>query len=446
MKLQKYISTILDTLIAFVLLMFFASFGLRDGRTSGWYQQWFPNMNGSTITSMTFLDSLTGFAVTNSNSSNQSYILKTTNGGDNWNIQLTTYPNFNKVSFVDQNYGFASAYTDALFKTTNGGLNWFILSNGGIFPNDMAVFNKDTILYVQASPLIGGVFLSTNSGLNWQRIWNAGGTNQNPSSIYMFNKNFGFHWGSSGMRRTTDGGFNWTTIPGENYSGIQMADTLIGWKTAGSSIMMKTTNGGLNWFAQQLPNLSHIYDWTKVFAINKDTVWMIGNLNYFGLLYKTTNGGNNWGYQFADTSIHITLDHFINFVNSKIGWASSTCCNSEIHTITGGNDTTFFTTIHNNITEIAEIFLLYQNNPNPFNPATNINYKILKKVKSQTLKVKIEIYDINGKHVNTLVNDYKEPGNYNVIFDGSNLSSGIYFYSLFADGVIIDTKKMLLIK
>ncbi|HEY5125325.1 MAG TPA: YCF48-related protein, partial [Ignavibacteria bacterium] len=248
----KYISKILDILIALVLLLFFSSFGFRDGRTSGWYQQFFPNMNGSTITNMTFLDSLTGFAVTNSNSSNQSYILKTTNGGDNWNIQITTYPNFNKISFVDQNNGFASAYTDALFKTTNGGSNWFAQSNNGIFPNDMAVLNIDTILYVRSDIIDGGVYRTTNGGLIWQALGQVGGSGQ-PSEIYMFDKNIGFNCGTSGMKKTTNGGVNWFLIPNEVFLDIQLIDSSIGWRCNGD--IKKTTDGGLTWTLQQLPQI-----------------------------------------------------------------------------------------------------------------------------------------------------------------------------------------------
>ena len=55
-------------------------------------------------------------------------------------------------------------------------------------------------------------------------------------------------------------------------------------------------------------------------------------------------------------------------------------------------------------------------------------------------------YNITGKEITTLVNEKKSSGNYEVTFNGSNLSSGIYFYSLFADGAIIDTKKAILLK
>jgi hypothetical protein len=95
---------------------------------------------------------------------------------------------------------------------------------------------------------------------------------------------------------------------------------------------------------------------------------------------------------------------------------------------------------------IPDFFILFQNYPNPFNPYTNIKYQIANN-KFVTLKV----YDILGKEVTTLVNEKQSPGTYEVQFPNSKLAnvqlpSGIYFYSLFADGNLIKTKKMLLIK
>ena len=68
MKSKKTFSRVLDRLILASILLFFASAGFQDKSISGWYRQYITNLNGSTIKDMTFLDSLTGFAVTNSNS------------------------------------------------------------------------------------------------------------------------------------------------------------------------------------------------------------------------------------------------------------------------------------------------------------------------------------------------------------------------------------------
>jgi hypothetical protein len=100
------------------------------------------------------------------------------------------------------------------------------------------------------------------------------------------------------------------------------------------------------------------------------------------------------------------------------------------------------------IETIPKNFLLFQNYPNPFNPSTTIKYSIPVEGKITNSKLKsvvLRVYDVLGKEVATLVNENQKPGNYEVEFDGSSLSSGIYFYRLQA-GDFIETKKMILIK
>lgn len=96
--------------------------------------------------------------------------------------------------------------------------------------------------------------------------------------------------------------------------------------------------------------------------------------------------------------------------------------------------------IKNISTEVPERFSLLQNYPNPFNPGSIIRFKI-KDSRFVTLKV----YDGAGKEVGLLVNEKLQPGEYEAKFDGSRLSSGIYFYRLSA-GDFSETKKMILIK
>jgi hypothetical protein len=90
---------------------------------------------------------------------------------------------------------------------------------------------------------------------------------------------------------------------------------------------------------------------------------------------------------------------------------------------------------------------LKQNYPNPFNPSTVISYQIpasLNPSKGGTL-VTLKVYDILGSEVALLVNEEQPAGKYQVEFDASELSSGIYFYQLTA-GEFIQTKKMVLIR
>jgi hypothetical protein len=83
------------------------------------------------------------------------------------------------------------------------------------------------------------------------------------------------------------------------------------------------------------------------------------------------------------------------------------------------------TGININGNEIPSEFNLYQNYPNPFNPSTKIKFAITK-----IERVNISIYDMLGRKINTLVNEELTPGVYDVVFNGSYLSSGIYFYRI----------------
>jgi hypothetical protein len=89
---------------------------------------------------------------------------------------------------------------------------------------------------------------------------------------------------------------------------------------------------------------------------------------------------------------------------------------------------------------IPNFYALGQNYPNPFNPATKIQYAIPK-----AGDVSLVVYDILGRQVATLVNEFKNPGVYTIDFNASSLSSGVYFYKI-QSGTFTDTKKMLLVK
>jgi len=90
--------------------------------------------------------------------------------------------------------------------------------------------------------------------------------------------------------------------------------------------------------------------------------------------------------------------------------------------------------------EIPQHYELEQNYPNPFNPVTNIRFKI-----SNAGNTKITVFDLLGKEVGILVNQYLQAGAYEVNFNAANLTSGIYFYKL-SSGNFTDLKRMILIK
>jgi len=86
-----------------------------------------------------------------------------------------------------------------------------------------------------------------------------------------------------------------------------------------------------------------------------------------------------------------------------------------------------------------------QNYPNPFNPTTTINFSIASNGKNEILNTKLTVYNSLGQEVEVLVNEALGSGNYSVKFNGTNLSTGIYFYKI-SSGVFSNVKKMILIK
>ncbi len=247
--------------------------------------------------------------------------------------------------------------------------------------------------------------------------------------------------------KTTNSGVSWFAIATGTQAGwldIHFVDSLTGWRCSPFG-MKKTTDGGFNWVTEILPygGIIQTNGIGSFSVINRDTLWGNGgyvlypNNRVAPFLNRTTDGGNTWFFQIPDTSIHYIGSGFVRFYDKLRGWAYDG--SSGIHTITGG-DTIWYTGIQKINNKIPKVFRLFQNYPNPFNPVTIINYEL--KIKSN---VKIIVYDITGKEVITLVNQIQNAGVYQVDFSDSNLSSGVYFYRIQA-GEFVQSKKMVLIK
>ncbi len=145
---------------------------------------------------------------------------------------------------------------------------------------------------------------------------------------------------------------------------------------------------------------------------------------YTGLI---TNGGDGTNDLLIDTNLNV----FSTGVSKKTDNNGIVAFTRKINQIVGINP------ISN---QVLQNYMLYQNFPNPFNPITKIYYSI-----PRISKVTIVVYDILGRLVRSLVNDFKEVGNYTVSFDGSGLASGVYFFRIEA-GDFVDSKKMVLVQ
>ena len=460
------LNTLSTVLFYFSILLFIIGFNFTDSPPPfGWYQQFMPNLNNQPISDIFFIDSLTGWAVTGTNNGpgHINYVLKTTNMGDNWSIVFTDTSYFSRIKFINSNTGFVSGGsgggTGYLYKSMNSGINWVRIGSPGTGENeDMAVLNQDTLWVVDHDGLVGGVYLTTNGGVNWLRQLNLGSTN--PGSIYMLNRNIGFisKYGNYIMK-TTNSGVNWDTIVTGTSAGwlsIHFVDSLTGWRCSPFG-MKKTTDGGFNWITESLPygGIIHAPGMSSFSNINRDTIWGNGGYILFPnnqvrlYLQRTTNGGNNWLVQIPDTSsIDSTSFSYINFINRLNGWGTDympKVNRGEIHTITGG-DTNFISSIKKISSRIPDKFTLAQNYPNPFNISSKFKVQI-----SKLADVKIVVFDVTGRLITTIINQRLNEGTYEFGFDGSNYSSGVYFYQLQITDekgglVYTETKKMILLK
>jgi hypothetical protein len=188
--------------------------------------------------------------------------------------------------------------------------------------------------------------------------------------------------------------------------------------------------GGIS--AQRGANDNAIWYFDKVITMASDDYE--GNNARFDKFFVTLNGKKDIPAATRILNEIKSLDFTDKELVNRIGIAERMLTNGKAVTKNLSKST------NTNTTRAPMEYALYQNFPNPFNPYTTINYQI----KFDGL-VSLKIYDMLGREVKTLVNEEQTAGKYSIIFDGSTLASGVYFYTL-RSGEYSTTKKLLLIK
>jgi photosystem II stability/assembly factor-like uncharacterized protein len=403
-----------------ILLFFYSSL----------YGQWINQNSGVTnnLYDIKFINKYTGWICGNN------VILKTTNGGDNWFQQYNPAvgKNLKRIYPVDSNVVYCVGIFETILKTTNGGDNWMIIRNapsitGYNFFESLFFLNSKTGWMSGNLPYM----LKTTDGC--QTFDSIPITEWDTQDIYFKDSINGILCGEgASILKSTDGGFNWYYVNFNfsayyNFYELSVINNQYCW--AGGSVSYKSTNFGDDW-----DSLSYLSNYTLgcIEFVNENTGWTGGDLNR---LYKTTNGGITWRQE--NTGPTMNGISGLHFYDSLIGWLTQTQ-GRIMHTTTGGEP---LTQIINNKEEISEKFILEQNYPNPFNLMTTIQFQV-----PSSKFVKLVVYDLLGKEVKTLVDEFKLAGTYEARFDGNCLQSGIYFYSLYLNDKIIQTKKLVLIK
>jgi len=391
--------------------------------------QWIiqPTGNIHSIRDVEFINRYTGW------SCGDNHIYKTTNGGNNWIEQ--THPDaylIQQIFPVNENVVYAVGWWNFM-KTTNGGETWTAFFAGGT-GQGLPVLEALYFIDENTGWLTGNVVVmkTTNGGNSFIDSMRLEGLGQD---VYFKNAMTGIICGESGgVLKTINGGQSWHSIKiikkGTQYSFRRLAvinDSIV-W--IGSIPIYKSTDFGNTWDSiGYIPSTNFNVRMYGLCFSSINIGYAAGNM---GEMYKTTDGGYSWKRENsgASTSIIYSIDAY----TDSIVWASRGN-GTIIHTVTGGQ-----TGISNSSILLPKNFILYQNFPNPFNPVTNLEFKI-----SKFGFVSLMIYDMLGKDVLTIVNENLKAGTYNYEFNASNFPSGIYFYTLMANG-FIETKQMVLIK
>lgn len=387
------------------------------------FSQWFKLNSGTdeNLYSISFINADNGWA------SGNDIVLRTTNGGETWQ-QITLAGTNNSIFFIDNNTGWVCNSDGKILKTTDGGNNWVINYSLENLELTSISFLDENIGIV--SGYNRTILVTSDGGENWTSSLIQ--SYDHLLKSYIYSADLMFVIGGNGLvYKSTDSGENWDSLNVEMPNalfGISFISPLTGFVFGCCGAYFKTTDGGNTWE-------NHDYITTGDILYSSDFVdvnngWAVGEL---GWLLKTTDGGDSWFENGPETSEELRS---VFFVNDEVGFVVGSN-GTILKTVNAGGSST-------NISEDEKsnpvTFYLSQNYPNPFNPKTVIGFKL-----PVSGNVFLKVYNLLGKEVATLVNEYKAAGIYEINFDASTLSSGIYFYKL-VSGSFAETKKMILLR
>ena len=408
------------------ILVFVLILSSSVGAQQGWVRQQFGGTY-DVFRSVYFFDANTGWITGHGGA-----ILKTTDGGSNWDRQSPIPMNLHSIYFVDADTGWAVGDVGAVLRSIDGGDNWsvkFDVGGSTLFNHHLSVYFTNTKVGWAAGSLSedGKILKTTDGGKTWssQNINVKNWLN----SIYFIDANTGWTVGNAGkIFKTIDGGSNWElqyTDTTKFLRSVHFIDENIGWVVGQYGLILKTTDGGINWMVQNCETSELL---RSVRFVDENSGWAVGTK---GVILHTTNSGENWNLQASGTNKTL---YSVFFVDDRTGWIVGS--EGVILKTTSGGVTSVEDNSNKN-SAIPDRLTLSQNYPNPFNPSTTIRFGL-----SQQGFVTLRIFDLMGREIETLVSGMRSAGEHEVNWIATDLPSGIYLVRLEA-GKSVQTKKLV---
>jgi photosystem II stability/assembly factor-like uncharacterized protein len=363
----------------------------------------------------------------------------------------------------------------------NDGSGWStpkVLSPNGYAPNFKDIAYNNGKLY--ASAAYDYLAVSDDDGDTWSELYPVTALADGIYGMSWLNDTTAIFVGELGgddvIYRTTDAGVTRTTLH-HNVVGVQFNHVHFARGQAkfgvigGDNIYFYWTNdGGLTWTQGVEDIASTTNDIEKVFMVDNSTAWAVGDN---GTIAKSTDGGANWFQQPSWTTSIELMDVHFNVLNGHgfIAGNDQTARHSKDGGVTWDNmnpilgapgddiNAIYLNGVSNYLyigadhaqiqywdnsptgdTPMSLPFVLNQNYPNPFNPSTTISFTL-----DRDGFVNLNVYDVAGRVVATILNKEMTAGTYDVGFNAQGLASGVYFYKLKTAEQEM-TKKMILLR
>ena len=286
------------------------------------------------IQSIEFVNQFTGWAVGGDSGwggTTDGIILKTTDGGETWEIKQNLQTPLTDMDFINEYKGWAVGRNGLIKATSSGGESW-VTQNGPIGGTLTSVcFTDENNGWIVSMSNFGEIIHTTNGGNSWTKQTNTSG---NPlHDVFFINQKTGWAVGlDTTIIRTIDGGQNWLrvapyTVSGARYTSVFFIDEFKGWVVGSYGTIVITEDGGITWHQVESGITESL---ESVYFIDKNNGWAVGDR---GAVLRSVDGGYTWFKQKSGVATNtLTSVHFTDALNGWIVGEGGTI----MHTSNGG--------------------------------------------------------------------------------------------------------------